>query len=601
MSPEQADGERVDHRTDLFSLGSVLYAMCTGRPPFRANTTLAVLRRVSEDTPRPIREVNPEIPEWLEAIIAKLHSKDPADRFQTAAEVADLLGQHLAHLQQPAREPMPPPVAAKLEPRRRKRRMLVLALCLMLAPCCLIPVGWVSLRSTSDEKVAKPQAAPPRVTREPKRAMTGVGVKSIAVPPAVATGPFVILPGPYRRKSRTEVGFATLTEALKDACSYDTIEIRGNGPFVCPHIRIPETLPVEDEAGLRLQASSPRLTIRAASGFRPVLQLNTEGLEADLPLIETKSALVLEGLELHRVTEKPCAEGMPFRYVLLTHDSSPFYVANCRFVLKPNHACIGLGAVAELRNCEFLTRNMGAVSLGRWARNRLTMENCVHTGGNAIWLGQEAPMVEETLINLTHNTFLCSRACTYHLVAKPELPKPGVNPRPIRVTASGNIFDVSDEVLAFAPSGLYTGRKEPLPLAEAQAPLQRLLGWNDWRNLYSVRNQYLLWHLEPDMEKQVRTIKALAEWKRFWKSEDAGSIEGRLVYECGTLNTRSWGDTPERLRAWDFRLRAGSPGHRAAKDGRDLGVDVTILGPGLGYEQWKKTPAYQQWLKTIDR
>ena len=71
MSPEQASGEPVDHRADLFSLGSVLYALCTGRPPFRAETTMAVLRRVSDDTPRPIRELDPEVPDWLEAIVAR--------------------------------------------------------------------------------------------------------------------------------------------------------------------------------------------------------------------------------------------------------------------------------------------------------------------------------------------------------------------------------------------------------------------------------------------------------------------------------------------------------------------------------------------------
>ena len=102
MSPEQARGEPVDARSDLFSLGSVLYTMCTGRPAFRADNAVAILRRVCDDTPRPIREVNPEIPEWLEAIVNKLLAKDPAQRFQTAAEVAEQLGQHLANLQNPA-------------------------------------------------------------------------------------------------------------------------------------------------------------------------------------------------------------------------------------------------------------------------------------------------------------------------------------------------------------------------------------------------------------------------------------------------------------------------------------------------------------------
>ena len=98
MAPEQAKGETLDHRADLFSLGSVLYTMVAGRPPFRANGTLAVLKRVAEDTPRPIREIIPETPQWLCDIIAKLHAKNPDDRFQSAREVADVLADCEAQL-----------------------------------------------------------------------------------------------------------------------------------------------------------------------------------------------------------------------------------------------------------------------------------------------------------------------------------------------------------------------------------------------------------------------------------------------------------------------------------------------------------------------
>jgi|GEM_PF-2698991 len=108
MSPEQAQNEPVDHRSDLFSLGSVLYAMCTGRSPFRGDSMVTVIRRVCDDEPRPIREVNPDIPEWLVAIIDRLLAKDPDKRFQTASEVADLLGRYLAHLQHPSVNSMPP-------------------------------------------------------------------------------------------------------------------------------------------------------------------------------------------------------------------------------------------------------------------------------------------------------------------------------------------------------------------------------------------------------------------------------------------------------------------------------------------------------------
>jgi serine/threonine protein kinase len=133
MSPEQAGGEAVDHRSDLFSLGSVLYAMCTGRPAFRAQTTLAVIKRVCEDTPRPIREVNPDIPHWLVDIIDRLMAKQPVDRIQSAAELAELLGSHLAHLRDPENVPAPTTATtmAKTAARPRVLRSLLLAILLI--------------------------------------------------------------------------------------------------------------------------------------------------------------------------------------------------------------------------------------------------------------------------------------------------------------------------------------------------------------------------------------------------------------------------------------------------------------------------------------
>jgi serine/threonine protein kinase len=107
MAPEQARGEPLGCRADLFSLGSVLYAICTGGPPFRSSTTMAVLRQVCDEEPPPVRSLNPDIPEWLETLIRRLMAKAPADRFQTAAEVAALLEGYLAHLAQPATVPAP--------------------------------------------------------------------------------------------------------------------------------------------------------------------------------------------------------------------------------------------------------------------------------------------------------------------------------------------------------------------------------------------------------------------------------------------------------------------------------------------------------------
>lgn len=107
MSPEQARGGSVDARSDLFSLGCVLYFLCTGHPPFRADNSYAILRLITDEEPRSIREINPGIPDWLCSVVQKLMAKKPEDRYATASELAEQLEACLAHVSNPLKNSLP--------------------------------------------------------------------------------------------------------------------------------------------------------------------------------------------------------------------------------------------------------------------------------------------------------------------------------------------------------------------------------------------------------------------------------------------------------------------------------------------------------------
>jgi serine/threonine protein kinase len=150
MAPEQASGRNVDHRCDLFSLGSLLYVMSTGKQPFKGEDTISTLMSVSTMEAVPPLEVNPAVPEELSDLILRLLAKKPQDRPQDAHEVAA----SLRALQAPGPDDVTGEVSRR-EPARKparvkSRRGLLVACGLGLAAALLLALGIVFFFPSGD-------------------------------------------------------------------------------------------------------------------------------------------------------------------------------------------------------------------------------------------------------------------------------------------------------------------------------------------------------------------------------------------------------------------------------------------------------------------
>ncbi len=552
-APEQALGKSIDHRADLFALGSVLYFMCTGKLAFAAASPVKTLEQVCDAQPREVRELNGAIPSWLAEIIRRLHAKDPAERFQSARDVAKALTDPLSPL-----HVVVPADSSVIVPSRSRNYWVLGGVVAMAALLVLVAVAVFSRPSPSD--VAANQ--PPTIRRpadKPPRAPGGPHEPVVPAPLVARAGPdaFVI------ERGSNGVRVASLADAVDRAENGDTIAVEGDGPFVCEPVRV----------------FGKRLTIRAADGYRPVLTFVQRPEPVEGPMFECDGPLTLEGLEF-QVSEKHSTLGPPTDRMpagVVKTSGPELLVANCRFVVVPGRECIVTSSPrCELRNCEFLSIHGIMLSWNCFGPGTLTVENCVQAGGSAVVVPR-SPDARELSLQLTHNTF--TGFLGIHLIldrgglpASPRVSRAA----PVSVSAVGNLFDPSQ--------GLVSVERPGRPNAPANAettrlPLPSVMRWVGRNNLYSqhVRN---IASPDPFEDKNSGSV---------W--DEPRFVAGELIHSRDALAI------PEYLDAHDFALAAGSPGKAAAADGSDIGIDASLVGPGKPYEAWRQTSAYRDWLE----
>ena len=148
MSPEQSSGENLDCRTDLFSLGGLLYFLATGREPFRGEKPFAVIQKIINEPPISPRELNSDLPAMISDVIERLLEKKPDDRFQSATAVRQWLENYLAYLQQPMSVAQPQRVLT-----RRRRRIRNWKLTTMVGSAVLLATATIWFRFSASNVV----------------------------------------------------------------------------------------------------------------------------------------------------------------------------------------------------------------------------------------------------------------------------------------------------------------------------------------------------------------------------------------------------------------------------------------------------------------
>ncbi|HEX5105016.1 MAG TPA: hypothetical protein VFV87_14450 [Pirellulaceae bacterium] len=267
-----------------------------------------------------------------------------------------------------------------------------------------------------------------------------------------------------------------------------------------------------------------------------------------------------------------------------------------------NMQCISAreSALCHLRNCQLLVAGHGTAYPSAQFRGRpqgdFIVENCLIGQQLLFYVTHDQPMRAALNHNTVLELFLTIR---HHHQLDLAARQPGAGE--FQIETSSNILGGP---LMFVQPQEFVGSEVEFSGQACERVLRQVVTWRENGNLYSSSDgsELLRLFLEPGNAPPRQRLALetplndLPQWKNFWALESLNSLRGEAKFQGGSLVAKAKFD-PEALTPDLFRLRPDSPGYRAGSDGKDLGADVDLVGPGAAYERWKRTPEYKQWLK----
>jgi eukaryotic-like serine/threonine-protein kinase len=403
MAPEQVAGEDVDARTDLFALGCVMYAMLTGHSPFQGNHAVVMAHKISEYDPPPLDEANQRVPNYFSKIVTRLLEKDPKDRYQSAKEVADLLCEHLAAINQTPTDGEG--TAAYPHAKRIQRRPSIGTIVGSILLLAAISSGVVWFMKYKEQQNPKLPIPPGRV---------GIEAHPVTVVSKTLTVAQDDPKADYRSigAALTAAGTDTVIQILDDgvydegllinrADKWAGVKIVGTGPQV-PTLTAKGTSLITIRAtprvilrNLKLRPSTDSQHAIAVSGLCPDVWID----DVDIAVDESFWAMVY-------ITESACG-----------YADRPIRLSNCR-VESPYMGVVIQGDQAVAASNIEITNNIFAgdgvhLQLNEAVRSTEIRGNVFQGGNVAVALGLRLPDLSSDVL-LVNNTFWANQ-CWLHV------------------------------------------------------------------------------------------------------------------------------------------------------------------------------------------
>jgi hypothetical protein len=478
LSPEQAMGKAADARSDLFSLGCMLYAACTGESQFHADSTMAVLHRLKTHTPADVQRLCPDCPPALARLIHRLLAKEPKRRYSTASEVVDDL-QQLASTT--------PRAATAMWPVGRARRRAVSPTAIGLAVVLCVAAAAVWYRQNVGNAPAAVGAA------------------------ADHERPFFI---PANSQS-----YQTLGAAIAAAPADGVIEVRRSG-------RIPVS---------RIAPADKAITIRAAQGSQPIL---SPAGDRDLagPAITTSANLILEGFALQWVApsdedERGIADDTA-QAAIVVHGGE-LLLRRCDVLVGRRDTCVRLaGASCTIADSRLSARRGTCVAWLPRADSRLRIENSVLSGGTCLSIDSQDRTGElPAALEIAQSTWQARKGVELILSFAPRLP--------IAVRAQRNVFALDHLLVMYWPYAGPRALKSP-SLQAARGRLRQTISWEERENLYGAKTQFLSREsMRQAVAPLDAGPNGVGEWEAFWNRPGTGSQQGDAGELAGKVGAQA--------------------------------------------------------------